>query len=280
MVRRDPRLLGHAQSRWTLGALAQTCDWLRVATEGGLSQLLDRLGIVYKRARSYVHSPDPHYEEKQALIQQGLLRAWYDPERYVLIFQDEMTYYRQPTLVNALEARGVVQPLARWSYSSNTSFRVVAGLNAVTGQVTYRQHSQIGIRQLTNFYAALRADYPTAEAIYLVEDNWPLHAHPDVLACLEPQEFPWPPKLPATWPVSPRGKPPEVLLPLRMMWLPTYASWANPIEKLWRWVRQKVLHLHRLSDDWQTLEQQVADVLDQFREGSSELLRYVGLLPN
>ncbi|XGW00636.1 MAG: hypothetical protein ACAF41_21025 [Leptolyngbya sp. BL-A-14] len=31
------------------------------------------------------------------------------------------------------------------------------------------------------------------------------------------------------------------------------------MEKLWRWLRQKVIHLHRLSDDWNTLQQRVGD---------------------
>ncbi|MGQ9628202.1 MAG: transposase [Anaerolineae bacterium] len=43
-----------------------------------------------------------------------------------------------------------------------------------------------------------------------------------------------------------------------MLCLPTYASWFNPIEKLWRWLKQDVLHLHRLNEDWQALIQRVA----------------------
>jgi len=53
----------------------------------------------------------------------------------------------------------------------------------------------------------------------------------------------------------------------------------NPVEKLWRWLKQNVLHLHRLSGDWPALRQHVADALDQFKDGSPYLLRYVGLLP-
>jgi len=26
--------------------------------------------------------------------------------------------------------------------------------------------------------------------------------------------------------------------------LPTYGSWTGPIERLWRWLKQEVLHLH------------------------------------
>jgi transposase len=54
----------------------------------------------------------------------------------------------------------------------------------------------------------------------------------------------------------------------------------NPIEKLWRWLKQDVLHLHRLSSTWQALKQLVAEFLDQFDQGSNDLLSYVGLLPN
>ena len=64
------------------------------------------------------------------------------------------------------------------------------------------------------------------------------------------------------------------------VWLPTYAPWLNPIEKLWRWLRQDVLHLHRLADDWKALRQRVRAFLDQFAQGSQRLLEYVGLLGN
>lgn len=264
-----------------MATIAQTCDWLRVGTAGGLSQLLDRLGISYKRARNYIHSPDLYYDDKMDLIQWCLLRAWYAPDRYVFLYQDECTYYRQPTLARAYEAKGHPQPLACLSYRSNTHFRVVAAMNAITGQVTYEQHGKIGPRQLSDFYAAVRADYPEAEEIYIAQDCWPIHFHPDVLARLQAQDFfPAPPKVPPNWPTEPSREAIRANLPIRLLLLPTYASWLNPIEKLWRWLKQDVVHLHRLSDEWQALQQEVASFLDGFKDGSPELLRYVGLLPD
>jgi hypothetical protein len=61
------------------------------------------------------------------------------------------------------------------------------------------------------------------------------------------------------------------------VWLPTYAPWLNPIEKLWRWLRQDVLKLHRQASDWPGLRQRVRAFLDQFASGSLALLQYVGL---
>lgn len=137
MVRRDPQVLGYAQSRWSLQALADCCQWLRVTTKAGLSQLLERLGISYKRGRDYVHSPDRFYEDKCSQIELALLRAWYDPQRYVLVYVDEFGFYRQRSLAQDWEAVGSSQPLARRSHKSDTCYRGIGALNPLNGQLTY-----------------------------------------------------------------------------------------------------------------------------------------------
>jgi transposase len=280
VVRREPHLFGYRQSRWSLETILETCAWLKLETIGGLSALLKRLGICFKRARSYVHSPDPDYDAKVSYLFLCRMRAWYEPQRYVFLYLDEVTYTRQPTLDRAYEARGHHQVLAHRSHKSDTQFRGIGALNALTGQVTYRQHHTIKLHHLSDFYAAIRDDYPDAETIYVAQDNWPIHVHPDVVGRLQTQRSPFWPNLPANWPDAPRAKAVPDDLPIQMVFLPTYASWLNPIEKLWRWLRQDVLHLHRLSDDWQALKQAVLDFVQPFTSGSTELLHYVGLLPN
>ena len=120
-----------------MAAIAQSCDWLRVTTEGGLSQLLKRLGVRYKRRRDYVHSPDPNYLDKLSLLELCRLRTYYAPESYVFLYLDEVSYYRQPSLARDYEAMRIAQPLARYSHQANTRFRGIGALNALTGQVTY-----------------------------------------------------------------------------------------------------------------------------------------------
>jgi DDE superfamily endonuclease len=132
-------------------------------------------------------------------------------------------------------------------------WRVVGALNAVTGQVDYLDNYVVGRRALAAFYRQLDAAYPTATRIYVVQDNWTVHAHPDVLAAL------------------------AALPRLEAVWLPTYAPWLNPIEKLWRWLRQTVLRRHRLAHDWIALRARVRQFLAQFEAGSPDLLTYVGL---
>jgi hypothetical protein len=79
-----------------------------------------------------------------------------------------------------------------------------------------------------------------------------VHQHPEVLEALK---------------YGPRLKP---------VWLPTSPPWLNTIEKLWRWLRQSVLKMHCLADDWPALKAQVRGFLDQFATGSTQLLHYVG----
>jgi hypothetical protein len=227
------------------------------------------------------------------MIAQCLLKAWYAPEKYALLYQDEFSYYRHPTLARDYEAMGKFQPLARRSHCPNTEFRGIGALNAVTGQVTYHQASKANIRQLTVFYDMVAGDCPKRDTIYMVQDNWPVHFHPDLLIHLQPQHFQFPIHVPGNWPDEPSSRAKRAAekrkaergakhakLPIKILQLPTYASWANPIEKLWRWVRQSIIHLHRLSDDWSELKQRIRDFILSFRKGSNELLRYVGLLPD
>jgi transposase len=282
VIRRDPQQEGYRRARWTLAMLLERCDWLRLAGEGSLSALLSRLQITYKRGRDYIHSPDPHYEAKLQHVAAVLAAARAAPERIVALYEDELTYGRQPSLARAWEASGPCQPLARRSHQANTTTRIAGALNAWDGQVIYRQCSHLGIDALVAFHQQIRERYPEAERIYLIEDNWPIHFHPDVLVALEEQESPWPLYRPRNWSLEPSHRAVKKWsgwhLPIQLVPLPTYASWTNPIEKLWRWLKQEVLHLHGRANNLDALRQAVRDFLDPFANGSQELLEYVGLL--
>jgi DDE superfamily endonuclease len=280
VVRREPSLFGYRQSRWSLAAILETCDWLKLSTLGALSQLLKRLDISFKRGRSYVHSPDTAYEAKIDYLTRCRMRAWYEPVRYVFLYLDEFGFSRQPSLERNYEQSGHHQALAYRSRQPDTEFRGMGALNAITGQVTYRQHYKIKLRHLSDFYAVIRADYPKAEVIYVAQDNWPVHVHPDILVRLQPQASPFWPQTPVNWSKDAHKSAIQDDLPIQLVFLPTYASWLNPIEKLWRWLRQDILHLHRLSEDWQGLKQAVWDFMAQFANGSQPLLHYVGLFPD
>jgi DDE superfamily endonuclease len=281
VVRRDPRQYGVQQSRWRLTDLLEQSRWLTLKTESGMSQLLQRLGIHYKRGRDYVHSPDPFYQAKVDEIKALKERMQTKQGQEVLLYLDELTYYRQPSLARAYEEAGAARPQAQRSLLSNTATRVVGTLEAFTGRVLFQSGSKVGIKELVRFYQTVHQAYPLAQRLWVVQDNWPIHFHPDVLVALEPQTTPFAFPRPKDWPDKPSDAAAkrwgDLHLPIQFVLLPTYASWCNPIEKLWRKLKQEVLHLHRFAHDLKALRTLVTEFLQQFAAGSSDLLRYVGL---
>lgn len=279
VVHRAPRVYGQTATRWTLATLLRTCSWLKLSSEGGMCRLLQRLGIVYKRGRLSLHSPDMDYAAKLAYLQSCYQQALQEPQRYIFLYLDETSYYRQPTLERAYEKRGDFQASAPLSHHTNRRWRAIGALNALTGQVLYRQAEKITVAVQTAFYRQIHAAYPEAELIYVAQDNWPNHAHPKVVEPLMVQRSPFWPHTFANWSTAERYTQPTHPLPIQLIFLPTYAPWTNPIEKLWRWLKQQVIHLHPLSDDWAQLKQRVLVFMAQFAFASPDLLRYVGLLP-
>jgi hypothetical protein len=236
-------------------------------------------GLRHKRGRDHLHSPDPYYQEKLARLE--LLRTHVEatPLSATFLYLDELTYYRQPSLAAGYAPAGSAAPHAERSVKSNTATRIVGALDAHTGQVIAHQHSRIGVPALIRFYRALVDVYP-GRRLYVVVDNWPVHFHPDVLAALEPQTSPFPFFRPRSWSDVPSPRAKRLNLPIQLVQLPTYAPWANPIEQLWRKLKQDVLHLHRLADDLPALRSLVLAFLARFADPAPDLLRYVGLLPS
>ena len=280
-IGQGPGLINPHETRWTLRRLAEAVPWLRNLCVSGIHQILSRLGISYKRARDYLRSPDVDYAEKLSRIQEVLADVRANSETCVVLYQDEFSFNLQPTLAKDWTQTGTKHPLARQSYHTQETCYGIGAVNPHTGDVVYQQVKSCTVVALHTFYTQICQRYPKAERIYLIQDNRAIHFHANLLAALLPQtrefEKPTPPK----W----TGKPSKKIgrlakLPIEILQLPTYASWTNPIEKLWRWARQSVIHLHRLSNDWQALQNKVLAFMEQFKGGSQDLLRYIGLLPN
>lgn len=246
-----PTADGPPPSRWTLRAVRATFRWAREMSLSGVWRALRRAGLGLRAARLRQYSPDPDYVAKRDHLLACLSEAATQPADVVLLFLDEMGFYRWP---EAAPEWGCAAPVADRAGPNNKQWRLIGALNAWSGQVTYQDAYIMGRERVSAFYHHLVATYPHARRLYVVQDNWSIHTHPDVLATVD--------RLPHIVPV----------------WLPTYAPWLNPIEKLWRWLRGDVLRLHRLAGDWNALHARVRAFLDQFTAGSDALLHYVGLL--
>jgi len=187
------------------------------------------------------------------VIGAALAHAQRYPQQVVALLQDEASFYRQPSQASLWAGAGRRQPHLGWSHRANTLVRVAGVLNAVTGATHTRQAAKITVPQLLQSYRQVLEAYPQALMIYLIQDNWPVHNHPRV------RQF---------WADHPR---------LHVLFLPTYAPWLNPIEKLWRWVKQSFYHAHPFCDDFGQFKQQLTACLAEAAAMPAAIKRYCGL---
>ena len=241
---------GPAPSRWTLRTIRASVDWLTAYTVSGVWRVLQACGLGLHTSCARLFSPDPDYSSKVRRLHRCLRDAARHPDSVMAVFLDEFGYQRWPEVAPTWGGEARVAQRA----GNNQQWRTIGALNALTGQVNYLDGYIVGRQQGIQFYGLLDRAYPKkVELIYVIQDNWNIHTHPDVLTAVA---------------AYPRLKP---------VWLPTYAPWLNPIEKLWRWLRQDILKMHRWVEDWPRVKQRVRDFLEQFAHASLTLLRYVGL---
>lgn len=242
---------GVSVARWTLKRLRTAMDALADYSISGLSRLVQRAGLRQKRGRMHVHSPDPDYVGKAAAVAQALTEARQHPETVTLLYQDEAGLFRQPSLAPTWAAIGR-EPTATRSHHANAQHRICGALDAITGQVHWWAGDRTSVAVVRRFLADLRTHYGPHRRLILVWDNWLVHRHDAVLAMAKQQA-------------------------IEVRFLPTYAPWLNPIEKLWRWLKQEVVHGHRFAEDWRHLKAAIAAFLNRFQQASPELIRYTGL---
>jgi len=235
-----------------LRLLAGAVLWLATLSDSGIHRLLRRLDLGNRRGQEHRRSPDPAYRAKLAAVARARKEAAALGGRVVLVYLDELTYYRRPGVARCHQPRGGPGAYAEQGHGRNRKRRVIGALDACTGRLHFWQGGKAGVKELARFYRQLAAAYPAAETIYVALDNWPVHFLPELLA-----------ELAGT--------------PVVLLRLPTYAPWTNPIEKVWRKLKQELLHQHDFGDDWLGLCAAVEQWLQRASEDPRGLLRYTGL---
>jgi hypothetical protein len=224
----------------------------------GLWRLLRRCRVRVRPLDAHLYRPDPQDLHQVARLEPGLREAVRLPAEVVVVFLAALGDLRRPeTARDGMPAAPhPARPLPR-AGPTNRQQRIrgaLNALNALTGQVDDLDHSRVGREPVSALYRQLDQADAGVRRVYVVQDNGSIHHHAEVEI---------------TWRQLPRLEP---------VWLPTYAPWLNPIEKLWHWLRREVLQGHRWAADGPQLRQQVKAFLDQFAHGSSALLRDVGLI--
>lgn len=265
------------RSRWTLDLLMNACQsFIKVKSRGAFKRVLKSLKVSYQRARTYFHSPDLEYADKLAYIRQVI--SSYEVDKTVVLFQDEVTYYNHasPASDHCPEKQ---QPKAPLAIGGQKSWRISGALDIFSGQFISIQRQAIEVPTFIGFLKLIAQKYPEAEKIYIIMDNWPVHAHPDVIDALQTQNCPYPFVIPPSWKdLKASGKYKNENLQIQLVPLPTYASWLNPVEKIWRMLRQKLIHNHSFANNFKELKSKIDDFLIPLDSPCLDTLSAAGLL--
>ena len=253
-----PESLEPLRPRWSLALMRKLCPELAgLTTDSGALRRLRAWKVSYKVGRVHIVSPDPAYTEKCAAIDDARERARAEPNRRRFLYIDEVTYYRRPAPGRNWGpggSGGRMQPKVNQSPGSNTKRRIIGALDAGDGRTFTMSRSSMGARPISVFLRQIRKAYGPEVELIIAWDNWPPHYAEEVLAT-------------------------AAQLNIQILYTPTYAPWTNPIEKLWDLLKDEVLRLHRLSDQWSELRSRVDSFLWKLRSPSPSLLRLVGLGP-
>jgi hypothetical protein len=240
-------------------------------------RLLDRMGISLTRGRSFVESPDEEFDDKCGYIDRRRQEADGD-DRQVVLYSDEMQFYRRPVVERAWSKEGKQSTVERKPTSKYAwSRHLLCAINPADGRLFWRNQSNLDRQTFLEFYRKLADTYAEASCIWLIQDNLPLHFHEDILAALEPQQWPWEFVSPPTWSDPTEAAKADGDLPIQLTPLPTYASWLNPVERFWRHLKRQLLYLHRHARQPDRLVDLVDTYLDRRQANPSKVLQETGL---
>lgn len=109
---------------------------------------------------------------------------------------------------------------------------------------------------LSQYNAELAQDYADCPRLCVVQDNCPNRTHPEIRRMV------------------------QQLRRIELVFLPTYVPYKIPEEKVWRRTKQRLIHAHPYSDDFNEFKRQIAATLDDADRWGCDLLRYCGLQDN
>jgi hypothetical protein len=146
LTRQRPDLHGIQRSRWRLADLRAALPWLNRYSIPGVCQALRRLGIRRKQGRQSVHSPDPHYIIKLNWIEGARKMAEFHPNQVVVLYADELSFYRRPTLAGGgvYHPKGA-EPTFPVAAGYNTRHRLGAAMDMLSGKVVWVEGKVVGV---------------------------------------------------------------------------------------------------------------------------------------
>jgi putative transposase len=226
LVQRSPQDFGWLRSRWSTELLALAVNRLFNISlhPATLYRYLKQADLVWRRAAPTLKIKDPHYEEKWTIIEQALAQNSVDNP---VFYQDEVDIDLNPKIGSDWCLKGQQKRIA--TPGMNQKHYLAGALHAATGQVHYVSGSSKNSELFIHLLRVLKRTYRRAKTITLVVDNYVIHKSRKV----------------ENWLANNKK--------FRVLFLPTYSPWLNPIERLWLSLHETVTRNHQCRYMWQLL---------------------------
>ncbi|EKZ3043788.1 IS630 family transposase [Salmonella enterica] len=228
LVQRSPKDFGWLRSRWSTELLALVINRLFDVTlhRSTLHRYLRQADMVWRRAAPTLKIKDPHYEEKRLVIDQALAQ---EQTAHPVFYQDEVDIDLNLKIGADWMPKGQQKRIA--TPGQNQKHYLAGALHSGTGRVHYVSGSSKSSDLFISLLETLRRTYRRAKTITLVADNYIIHKSRKVERWLEEN-----PKF-------------------RLLFLPMYSPWLNPIERLWLSLHETITRNHQCRYMWQLLKQ-------------------------
>jgi transposase len=237
-VKCSPRKFGLKFSNWNCKRIA---EWIRkrfriILSKERARQIIHELGFVLIKP-SYKFILADKAARKRFL--RRLKRVFSNLEKGdVLLFQDEASVNQHPTLKAKWILKGVKEFVS--TLGNHAKVSVFGALDHILGKVYHMKFRRMNGKAFIKFVKHLMAIHK-GKRIFLVMDNAPWHKSGEVMAFLEGNKK-----------------------AIKVLWVPTYSPDFNPIEHLWKFMRDIVSH----NSFFPTIRE-LWDVLSQFFKGIS-----------
>ncbi|MFP5727850.1 IS630 family transposase [Salmonella sp. 741265110_PST] len=252
LVQRSPKDFGWLRSRWSTELLALVINRLFDVTlhRSTLHRYLRQADMVWRRAAPTLKIKDPHYEEKRLVIDQALAQ---EQTAHPVFYQDEVDIDLNPKIGADWMPKGQQKRIA--TPGQNQKHYLAGALHSGTGRVHYVSGSSKSSDLFISLLETLRRTYRRAKTITLVADNYIIHKSRKVERWLEEN-----PKF-------------------RLLFLPMYSPWLNPIERLWLSLHETITRNHQCRYMWQLLKQvaqfmNAASLFPGNQQGLAKVERY------
>ncbi|ECI2652631.1 IS630 family transposase [Salmonella enterica] len=228
LVQRSPKDFGWLRSRWSTELLVLVINRLFDVTlhRSTLHRYLRQADMVWRRASPTLKIKDPHYEEKRLVIDQALAQ---EQTAHPVFYQDEVDIDLNPKIGADWMPKGQQKRIA--TPGQNQKHYLAGALHSGTGRVHYVSGSSKSSDLFISLLETLRRTYRRAKTITLVADNYIIHKSRKVERWLEEN-----PKF-------------------RLLFLPMYSPWLNPIERQWLSLHETITRNHQCRYMWQLLKQ-------------------------